>query len=68
LHYQWNWNGTAIAGANAARYDVSAATLQDSGNYTVAVSNEAGTTTSTAVLVSVRPPSPAIPENFEIFF
>jgi hypothetical protein len=68
LHYQWYRNGTPIAGANVAQYEVPAATLQDSGNYTVAVSNEAGTTTSAAGLVNVRPPSPAIPENFEVFF
>jgi hypothetical protein len=68
LHYQWYRNDTPIAGANVAQYEVAAATMQASGNYTVAVSNEAGTTTSAVAVVQVRPPSPAIPENFEVFF
>ncbi len=52
--YQWRRNGTDIAGATAATYNVSSAQTADSGTYTVVVSNSAGSVTSNAVTVTVN--------------
>ncbi len=69
LGYQWQRNGTAIAGATAASYTTAATTLADSGaRYRVVVTNGGGNATSAdAVLtVSAAPVAPAIaaqPQN-----
>lgn len=63
LAYQWQRDGVAIAGANAATYTTPATTLADnSSSYTVVVSNAGGSATSDpAVLgVSAAPAAPAI--------
>jgi hypothetical protein len=48
--YQWNFNGIQITSATAASYSTSSAT---SGNYTVVVTNLAGTVTSSPATVEV---------------
>lgn len=56
--YQWRKDGTAIAGATAANFNIGAATLQDAGSYSVVVSNVAGSvTSSTATLVVNKAPT-----------
>lgn len=56
LSFQWSRNGVAIAGATAARYVTDPLTLADNGaNFTVTVSNDAGSVTSTAATVTVKP-------------
>ena len=51
LSYQWRKNGTAISGATAASYTTPATTSADSGaQFTVVVSNSAGTVTSSAAM------------------
>src|SRR5205085_1613223 len=54
LSYQWQKNGTTIGGATAARYTTSATTAADNGNqFTVVVSNAAGSVTSRAAALTV---------------
>ena len=57
LTYQWNKNGTAISGATAASYTTPAITSSDNGaQFTVTVSNSAGTVTSNAATLTVNTP------------
>jgi hypothetical protein len=53
LSYQWYKNGIAIAGASSAGYAISGARDSDSADYTVAVSNIAGTVFSERAAVTV---------------
>lgn len=54
LSYQWRVDGVAIAGATSASYTTPALSAADSGkSYTVIVSNDAGSTPSTAAVLSV---------------
>jgi hypothetical protein len=56
LSYQWFKDGVAIAGATARGYVIPDATLVTSvGNYTVRISNAAGSVTSSAAKVGVAP-------------
>jgi hypothetical protein len=63
LSYQWSMNGSAIAGATSPSYTTAATTLSDSGaTFSVQVSNEAGSTTSTpaTLTVTATPVAPVI--------
>src|SRR5205085_1156291 len=52
--YQWQKNGTAIGGATAASYTTPATTAADNGDqFTVVVSNAAGSVTSRAAALTV---------------
>ena len=51
--YQWQKNGTAIPGATAASYVISAVAATDAGSYTVVVANPAGSVTSSAAVLTV---------------
>src|SRR6266480_3040768 len=54
LSYQWQRNGTAIGGATAASYTTPATTASDNGDqFTVVVSNAAGSVTSNAAALTV---------------
>lgn len=53
-NYQWRKNGTAISGATASSYSISATTLSSAGSYTVTVSNSAGSVTSSAASLTVN--------------
>jgi hypothetical protein len=54
LSYQWQKNGTALAGATAASYTTPAATTADSGaTFAVVVSNSAGSATSRSAKLTV---------------
>jgi HYDIN/CFA65/VesB family protein/centrosomal CEP192-like protein/Ig-like domain-containing protein/immunoglobulin I-set domain protein len=56
LSYQWRKNGAAISGATAASYTTPAETTADSGaQFTIVVSNSAGTVTSNAAILTVNP-------------
>jgi alpha-tubulin suppressor-like RCC1 family protein len=72
LSYQWQRNGTAIAGATAASYSLSGLALSDSGaSFAVVVSNALGSVTSeaAALTVAVAPAAPVIttqPQDVEV--
>ena len=51
--YQWNFNGTAIAGATSSTYLIQAAGSSKAGNYTCTITNAAGTTTTSPASLSV---------------
>ncbi|QAA77060.1 MAG: hypothetical protein BIP78_1294 [Candidatus Bipolaricaulis sibiricus] len=56
LSYQWRKDGTNIPGATNATYTISSVTTGSAGNYTVVVTNKAGTVTSTAASLTVNVP------------
>lgn len=61
LSYQWRRNGTAIAGATEELLSIGTVASTDAGDYTVAVTNSAGTTVSAAASLTVNPaPQPAV--------
>lgn len=63
LSYQWKKNGTVIEGATASIYSKIASDA-DAGNYSVVVSNLAGSVTSAEATIAVTsPPPPAAPSN-----
>ncbi|MGZ7074207.1 MAG: immunoglobulin domain-containing protein, partial [Candidatus Angelobacter sp.] len=56
LSYQWKKNGTAIAGATSSSYTTPPTTSSDSSaQFTVVVSNTAGSVTSNAATLTVNP-------------
>ncbi len=68
--YQWRKNGAAITGATTSSFNISSATIGDSGRYTVLISNSEGSVTSNPadLVVNVAAP-PAIstaPANMTI--
>jgi alpha-tubulin suppressor-like RCC1 family protein len=61
LAYQWRRNGSAIAGATAAAYSLAAAAKTDDGaEFSVVVTNSAGSATSRAAKLTVTDPAAAI--------
>lgn len=68
LTYQWSKNGNAIAGATSSTFSLGSAQLTDAGNYTVTVSNTAGSVVSSVATLTVTaaPTAPSIttqPQN-----
>ena len=58
ITYQWQLDGTDVAGATAATYQIASAQVSDEGSYTVVVSNPLGSeTTSTAALTLIAVPT-----------
>jgi uncharacterized repeat protein (TIGR01451 family) len=58
LSYQWRLNGTNLANANGPSLDISSAQPSDAGNYSLVVTNAAGSVTSlVATLTVVVPPT-----------
>ena len=55
LGYQWQFNGTTIAGATLATLNLPNAAATNAGNYRVAVSNAFGTTFSAIVTLNLGP-------------
>jgi hypothetical protein len=53
--YQWSKDGVALSGATANPLQIASLTVADAGNYTVKVSNSAGSTTSDIASLQVDP-------------
>jgi hypothetical protein len=53
LSYQWRRNGVDISGATSALYTIEVVSAGNVGSYSVVVSNSAGSTTSSAVTLSI---------------
>lgn len=60
--YQWRKNGVAISGATSSALTLAAVASADTGNYSVVVTNRAGSVTSAnaALTVAARPPQVAV--------
>lgn len=56
--YQWQFNGTAIAGATGSTLTLGNVTGANAGSYTVVVGNTNGSVTSNAATLSVITPNP----------
>src|SRR5206468_4252865 len=56
--YQWRFNGTNIAGATGSSLGLANVQLTNAGNYSVVLSNSAGTVTSSNAVLKVRVPDP----------
>ena len=52
--YQWQKNGAAIAGATKASLIITPVQVSDAGNYTVVVTNTAGSVTSATAMLTVN--------------
>lgn len=61
LSYQWYKDGIAITNANSASYSLSNAAVEDSGFFTVRVSNGGGDVYSSAAFIDVIEPTPPTP-------
>jgi len=57
LSYQWRKNGADIIGATSSAVSLTNTVAADSGDYTVAITNSAGTLTSAAATLVVNPPA-----------
>ena len=55
ITYQWRKNGVNISGATNATYTIPSVVPSDAGNYSVIVSNSAGSVTSNNAALSVTP-------------
>ena len=58
VSYQWRKDDTAISGATNDTLTLSSVQSTDAGNYTVVVTNSAGSTTSNAAMLAVTIPNP----------
>ena len=69
LAYQWRKDGVSLVGAASANYSIASAQLSHSGNYTVVITNSAGSVTSqVAVLTVMAPPQFVVQPRDRIAF
>jgi hypothetical protein len=59
LNYQWSFNATNLVGATNAILSITNAQFDESGNYSVLVTNAYGSTNSVTVTLTVKPPLPS---------
>src|SRR5262249_4826288 len=62
--YQWRFKGTNIAGATTSALSLTSIQVTDAGNYSVVLSNSAGTVTSSNAFLTVAVPPPVAFEPF----
>lgn len=55
LAYQWQFGGNAIPNATATTFTLDPVRMEDAGRYTVTVNNSAGSATSAAAILTVKP-------------
>ena len=55
ITYKWHFNGAPINGATQAAYSIAAGDAGDAGNYSVTITNPAGSVTSQSVTLTVAP-------------
>jgi GH25 family lysozyme M1 (1,4-beta-N-acetylmuramidase) len=65
LMFQWRFNGSNIAGATNSAYVRTDAQLADAGNYTVMITNVAGSITSAVAVLTVFTPIALYEETFD---
>ncbi len=58
LSYQWNYSNAALPGATASSYSIANAQTANAGNYSVTVTNSAGSVTSANATLTVTTPPP----------
>ncbi len=56
--YQWNLNGTPISGATSSTYTIPSAQASHMGSYTVSITSNGSTLTSSAATLTVNPVTP----------
>jgi endonuclease/exonuclease/phosphatase family metal-dependent hydrolase len=59
LYYQWRRNGSPLAGGTNSTLMLTSVTVTQSGEYSVTITNAAGSTNSRAALLTVNPNQPA---------
>jgi hypothetical protein len=59
--FQWDKNGEIILAATGSAFEITNAQISDSGNYSVTVSNVAGSVKSDIAIVTVNEPTPPPP-------
>ena len=64
MSYQWLFNGADIPGATSSSYTFTNATPASAGNYSVLLSNSAGSTLSSNAVLSVSVPPPLAADPF----
>ena len=57
LSYQWKFNGSPISNATSSNYSIPSLQTNNAGNYTVTITNAAGSTNSAAAVLTVLVPS-----------
>jgi hypothetical protein len=65
FHYQWRFNGVSIAGATESSYTRQSAQTNHAGDYSVVVTNVAGTITSSNAALTVTVPPPPVLQAIE---
>jgi hypothetical protein len=65
LAYQWQFGGRDIPGATGRQLRVVAADQRQAGNYSVVVTNRAGSVTSSAATLTILPPEILLNGSFE---
>ncbi|MGC3960406.1 MAG: GH25 family lysozyme [Verrucomicrobiota bacterium] len=64
--YQWRFNGANIVGATLANYTRTGVQYSQAGNYSVVVSNVAGSVVSSNALLTILPAAPAQFQTFAL--
>jgi hypothetical protein len=61
LSFQWDKDGEIILAATGSAFQIANAQISDSGNYSVTVTNVAGSVKSDVAIVTINEPTPPPP-------